>query len=83
MDYTVLGQRDCSCQAFAQDQARSVHPRVRSTHGDGSTHTTKSVFTLPPSVHIQCKHVLAVRLAGSLGRLEEQEVADETFEVGE
>lgn len=29
----------------------------------------------------QCKHVLAVRLAGALGRLEEQEVPDDGFEA--
>lgn len=29
----------------------------------------------------QCKHVLAVRLAGALGRLEEQEVADDGYEA--
>lgn len=32
IDYTVLGRQDCSCQAFAQDQARSASPRVRCCH---------------------------------------------------
>lgn len=103
IDYAVLGRRDCSCQAFAQDQARSSHPRVRLAVSLSwgvwlctyiSIGASRVVYmwahTHYPPIHPsitqpnrngQCKHVLAVRLAGALGRLEEQEVPDDGFEA--
>ena len=73
----MLGVRDCTCQSFQQMQHHSLNPRVRPLVLFSFMYPSPTHLTSPTP---QCKHLLAVRLAPFLDRLEELEVNDDLYE---